>query len=208
MTAMAKEPADRYTTYAGLIAAIDAGLAELGEQQHSTLKLLRKPMILPKSALKPVATPPKDERSPADLAKSLAPTEARPVPQAQVPPVTSEVTSRIMRKHADLKATKDSKQGRKAVSAPASAAAPAAINPAQALVEAQQRQLALPAAAAASSAITSPSAPPAAQPQPSSAAFDHEASHATGSGLLPWIVLGVAVLALAGYLLTTFVFTS
>jgi len=208
MTAMAKEPADRYTTYAGLIAAIDAGLTELGEQKNSTLKLLRKPMILPKSAIKPVATPPKDERSPVDLAKSLAPTEARPVPQAQAQPVTSEVTSRIMRKHANLKAAKDSKQGRTAMPASAPATVPAALNPAQALVEAQQRRLALPAATAAPPVVTSPSAPLAAQPQPSSAAFDHEASHATGSGLLPWIVLGIAVLALAGYLLTTFVFTS
>ncbi len=209
MIAMAKDPADRYTTYAGLIAAIDAGLAELGDQKNSTLKLLRKPMILPKAAIKTTPAAPKEERTTVDLAKPTAPTEGRPV--AQVPgealPVTSEVTSRILRKHADLKAAKDSKQGRVAVPAPSPtlAATQTSGGADQALVEAQQRHLTPIASTAAPAAVNSPATPPI---QATSAAFDQDASHATGSGLLPWMVLGIAVLALAGYLLATFVFTS
>ncbi len=65
MTAMAKNADERFLNYQGFIAACDRALTAIHERDHGTMRLLRKPLVLPGLQSRPPSLPKLDD-DPAD----------------------------------------------------------------------------------------------------------------------------------------------
>ncbi len=64
MTAMAKNCDERFLNYQGFIAACEKALSDIHERDHGTMRLLRKPLVLPGLQTRPPSLPKLDD--PAD----------------------------------------------------------------------------------------------------------------------------------------------
>ncbi len=64
MTAMAKSTDERFLNYQGFIAACEKALSDIHERDHGSLRLLRKPLVLPGLQTRPPSLPKLDD--PAD----------------------------------------------------------------------------------------------------------------------------------------------
>ncbi len=199
-TAMAKDINSRFLTHEALINACNTVIQSLSGKADGAPRLLRKPMVLKNTvAIKKT-----------ELANKKS-EEAQPTPETSASPSVSNgahhdrVSSRIIAKHRRLQGEAapdvDAKhetsvtrsvprtvQTRSITAMPTSAGTADRGTSGQPLVRNDSLPTAVPAAPVAQAQAD----------QLRSAAIDAQGRH--GMGIVPWIVLGVALLALAGYM--------
>ena len=198
MTAMTKAVDQRFLTCEAFIQACDQALEATDPARGEAMpKLLRKPLVLKK----PVRRSDVVERTP--IGNQALPPLAMPEPVAK----TSERVSRTREsnrqpKLAERPAPETEEQRRDAQLAPTEllpdpVSGPLTPNVPGAGRPPAQRKLRTPLPMASARISVTP--PPIERARTQSAAFT-EPAHAGGVGLMPWVVLGVAVLALVAYL--------
>lgn len=175
MMAMAKDSKNRFLTFEGMVKAIDGALASCGSKGNGTLRLLRKPLVLNK---------PQAKKQPGSD-RVAKPADAPPAEPGQdsgsARPTTRKVSDRIAKPDpgpglggADaLARIATDRMARKDPTPPIQASPTAAK----------------PAGSGTSSTIER------------SKVFDEDPNAKLGVGILPWIVLGFAVVGLVLWLL-------
>jgi serine/threonine protein kinase len=186
MMAMAKDTAKRFLTFEGMVNAIDKVMADIGHKVADSPRLLRKPMVL-KNPTPARRTGDTDRIQKPAAAPAAAPGAApTPVATGEVP---RKVDSGVHRNN----------HGKPVTAATQRSARPPADQqkPPTTAVRASsdriERPVAAPAAAAPAQATT----------KPPSAAYVDDVDRPAGVGLLPWIALGGAILALVAYLIAS-----
>lgn len=192
MTAMAKDTAKRFLTFEGMVNAIDKVMADIGHKVADSPRLLRKPMVLKN---------PTPARRTGDTDRIQKPATASvPAPgSAPAPAVAGEaarkVDSGVIRNNHGKPGTAPTQRSARPPSDQQKPQKP----PTTATVRASSDRIERPAPAAA---VPAP-APAQATTKPASAAYVDDVDRPAGVGLLPWIALGGAVLALVAYLLVS-----
>jgi serine/threonine protein kinase len=189
MTAMAKDREQRYLNFTALVGAIDAALAAINEKQGNAPKLLRKPLVLK----------PPPARKPAD----------KPVAPELLGESGDSIDARILQKH---------RQATGEAVAPTQRQINPALRPASPQSSAFHvrpgggealRQINSSkyfkrgdGVASASGETLAPQTPATGrEQQPLTSAVFPEDTHApVGMGPMPWVLLGVAVVALGAWL--------
>jgi serine/threonine protein kinase len=167
MMAMAKDINQRFLTFEGMVKAIEEALVECGTKGTGTLRLLRKPLVLNKPQTR--KQPPSDRVTKVEPAVDAVP-PAEPVALQSKRPASDSVRSGSDR--TAIKPTSDR-----------SARSPATDR------------------SAARSAVAAPD-PEVTATKPTSAkierskVFDEDPHSKLGIGVLPWVMLGFAVVAL------------
>jgi serine/threonine protein kinase len=213
MTAMAKSVDQRFLSCEALIQACDQALEALEPQRGDAPKLLRKPLILKpirreRTPLANEVLPPLPMPAPQDARRASSADSARR-PVATADRRSSSVSERRPVATADHRSPNASERRLGAVAQTDSQRLKAQEALTELLPDAEHGQTSGPlqptpavAKPPSSRQLKSPLplAPPAVdKSRPRSAAFT-ETHHSAGIGLLPWVVLSAAVLALLGYL--------
>ena len=189
MTAMVKDSTRRYLTFEAFIKACDEAIAELAEKTGSSIRLLRKPLVITKKTPKR----PDSSRSDALAAPSADPKAALPAVTAPPPPGADAASDRIQRKHAERRQA-ESQRLATPPSSPAAGAAPAGathelIKVQTDKIERKRKEVAIAVPGATPSKSTKPPA--------KSAVYAEDAQVSPGTGFIPWLILGGAVLVAA-----------
>jgi serine/threonine protein kinase len=171
MMAMAKKRDDRFATFAAFIKAIDEILAELGQKNNTSPKLLRKPLII---------------KAPVRKASSATGTDDDQRFEDTDEVNVADATDRILRKF------KQGKEGE----IPSNEGTKAIISK---VVSSQFHKRPVTTTKTNKVVIPTDSLKPKNSGQ--SAVFDEDPKESGGTGMIPWIVLGAAVLAFAVYYL-------
>lgn len=170
MMCMAKKADERFLTFDGLVKAITAALEELGEKHTSAPRLLRKPLVLKTTA----------KKTPEPPAQAQAQIPGAPVASGE--PGQIATTNRIVRKFRESQQAAPEKLGTAAIH--------------KSLSESGSPQAAAPATPSTSSFGTSRLPP---KEPLKSAVFEEDPHRQLGTGMIPWIVLGVALAVLAAW---------
>lgn len=186
MTSMAKDAGKRFLTFEGMVSAIDKVLGEVGHKVADSPRLLRKPMVL-KNPTPQRRTGDTDRiQKPAAPAGGPAPA---PAPAAELQRTGSEV-------HRNQAKPPTSSTARTAARPPSDQQ----TRPPTARAGSDRVPKPAPAPAPAPAPVAEPEAP---TTKPPSAAFVDDVDRPAGVGLLPWLALGGALLALIGYLVVS-----
>jgi serine/threonine protein kinase len=216
MTAMVKDSGRRYLTFDAFIKACDEALEELREKSGSSIRLLRKPLIIAKKPTRKTGTDRVEHAADACLALPVISPGAPSAPSAPTTvglPGSSALSDRIQRKHAERNKGDSQRIAR------------AAPGPGEAKRRGDSQRLVRTAAAdarASGAELRAPSpmanrvndgGPPTSgerlgvkpaaasarlQPVGDSAVFSEDPAGTRGTGIIPWIILaGAIVIALA-----------
>lgn len=166
MMAMAKHKDQRFLNFEAFLKAMSAALSELGERSGTAPKLLRKPLVLKGPTRKPT---PKSGTRAAD-------------PAGIVSEHLADTTDRIVNKFRKKNDVADGPGvGSKAVMSPAMSVLPEPPKPA--VVSPGSQRIELPTESVARSSQRSK-------------VFDEDPNESHGTGMIPWLVLVVAIAAL------------
>jgi serine/threonine protein kinase len=213
MTAMAKEVDKRPASFAAFGQACRDALEKLEEKSEASPKFLRKPLVI-KQPVRRGDAPAEAANHPANASTKMAPTVVTPTSTGHGSRPPSEIVSRPPTSSFNRPAA----PGRPAsgqvtrppsglVTRPLDPAAPHALpNPGQAPIPGPVRQVPstgplppITASSGRSNAVSSSTD----QANPPSAAF-LEPHPSPGIGMLPWVVLGFALLALSVFLVMSY----
>ena len=196
MTSMIKDGNRRYLNFEAFIKACDEAIEELREKSGSSIRLLRKPLIISKmSGRRPGTDRIEGQTTPATDAKVALPVIEAPAP-------AQAASERILRKHAERRQGEgtrasnpstpfDTKRhAKREPGQPAGAATSELIKVQTDKIQRQQK-------AAAAPPLMPGAPPPQAMPDERSAVYAEEVGANPGTGVIPWLILGVAVLIAA-----------
>ena len=195
MTAMIKDADRRYLTWEAFIKACDEAIEELREKSGSSIRLLRKPLVIAKKSRGRPGTD-RIEGQTTDARIGLPVIESPPPPP---PPPSLATSDRIQRKHAERRQGQvDSQRFTKpgALPQPSGAATGA-------LIKVQTDKLLRQRQEAAAAPVITPTMVPSDE---RSAVYSEDAGASPGTGIIPWLILGSAVLiagAIVAYHLTS-----
>ncbi len=170
MMAMAKDINQRFLTFEGMVKAIEEALVECGTKGTGTLRLLRKPLVLNKPQAR--KQPPSDRVSKVEPAAEAVPASAPADPAGMQPRRAATDSVRSGSDRTAIKPTSDR----------------------SALRPATDRSAARSAVAAPDPEVTATK--PTSAKIERSKVFDEDPHSKLGIGVLPWVVLGFAVVAL------------
>ena len=198
MTAMIKDGERRYLNFEAFIKACDEAIEELAQKTGSSIRLLRKPLVITK---KPTKRPGTDriDGTPAPDVKVALPSITAPPP----PPVSQATSDRIQRKHAERRQNDSQRYAKSGL--PVVAQRPANRDPGAApgavtneLIKVQTEKILRQRHEAAGAPAPVPMPPTAEGSGERSAVYSEDARASPGTGFVPWLILGGAVLIAAG----------
>lgn len=199
MTGMAKSADDRYRTFEAFIAAIDAALEEAGARNPGGMRLLRKPLVLPPKLPRRAG-----EGGTERIARAATERIARPATGRTVRDAGAATTERVARAggrsavgHAELPPPPVAATAPPADATPlASLTTPAAPASAPAALEPLPHAPRPPDSAS----LVPPPAPVPTDRRERSKVYDEDPHRPLSVGIVPWLVLALAIVGLLAYL--------